>query len=174
MTSYRENVEEFGSWMLDRLWDNDHKLHWTKCSKSYLLARLHRKAAQLTYAVLAREDEGAPEEDLWELAADLANYAMMVVDDTPDGSVEPQGQVVLDIGKNLHEGCIVMHAVDPEAKSKLQKIAPKYGEMSDVWPDRIPWDAHLNVSPCYRRVDIVRRLKTAVEEMGRTCIVKEE
>lgn len=73
----RREIKYFARTMEDRLQANDHKGGWKECSLRWLLQRLREETKELQTAM--RED--APE---WirKEAADVANFAMMIADNS--------------------------------------------------------------------------------------------
>jgi hypothetical protein len=69
----RWEVQEFAERMELKLRENDHKAHWRKTNRAYLMERLRQEMRELERAV--RANKGVHDE-----AVDVANFAMMVFD----------------------------------------------------------------------------------------------
>lgn len=72
----RPEVRWFAKRMEAKLRANDHKQHWSKLHKDYLIERLFQEANELWLAI--RNGESA--ENIIQEAADVANFAMMIAD----------------------------------------------------------------------------------------------
>ena len=72
----RKEVAVFAAVMEQKLSENDHKRHWSHCSRQYLFTRLHQETKELSRAVRCGEGALAVLRE----AADVANIAMMIAD----------------------------------------------------------------------------------------------
>lgn len=79
----RPKVQEFARQMEKRLKENDHKTGWEDCSDDFLLTRLWMNFRQLRTCVSVNDHAGVNE-----AAADIANYAMMIADNSGDFTYE--------------------------------------------------------------------------------------
>lgn len=73
----RIEVKLFANAMENELRENDHKGGWQNCEMGYLRRRLRQEVEELCRAV----DEGRTKDILSE-AADVANFAMMIADNS--------------------------------------------------------------------------------------------
>lgn len=73
-TLLRKEVVRFSHLMENQLRENDHKGGWSECTVSYLWSRLIEELNELKIAVFDGRGDIALE------AADVANFAMMLVD----------------------------------------------------------------------------------------------
>jgi len=75
----RPALDEMSQLMESRLRDNDHKGGWGSCSWKYLHEGIRKNNRKLRDAMMRRDPEAIQH------AIDLANYAMMIVDNLLDG-----------------------------------------------------------------------------------------
>lgn len=74
--SVRPEVQWFAKQMEAKLRANDHKQHWSKLQRIYLIERLFQEANELWLAIR----NGEPVDNIVQEAADVANFAMMIAD----------------------------------------------------------------------------------------------
>lgn len=97
----RPAVREFADRMEAKLRANDHKPDWRQQRFSYLLARLGQEVAELEEALRAVAEASAANRTLAETfglceavadeAADVANFAMMIADNSTGGHGRSRG-----------------------------------------------------------------------------------
>ena len=77
----RPVVQGFAVEMERQLRENDHKGGWEGCDIDWLLRRLREETDELDEAI----HRGHPKAAVWEEAADVANFALMVADNCGPG-----------------------------------------------------------------------------------------
>ncbi|MHB8124688.1 MAG: hypothetical protein ACYDEJ_03425 [Desulfitobacteriaceae bacterium] len=87
MIEPREPVKWFAEQMEDILRKNDHKTGWHDYSNAFLLFRLRQSTQELDYSLRHRSQTLIPSADeIIREATDVANFAMMIADNTRRGN----------------------------------------------------------------------------------------
>ena len=101
-------IEALASAMQSKLAKNRGKRHWQDAAPTYLIDRLRQEVEELEQAIGGYLEEGsADEDDVWNEAADVANFAAMLADNATGRSEaradsQERPQPALDVDGRKH------------------------------------------------------------------------
>jgi NTP pyrophosphatase (non-canonical NTP hydrolase) len=88
----RQVVQWFGEEMEKKLKENDHKASWTDCDMDYLMSRTEQELDELSKAIVDLKFGIGTIEDVIKEAADVANFVMMIADNSRENSSTDRGK----------------------------------------------------------------------------------
>jgi len=97
-------VQTLAEAMQSKLAKNRGKRHWQDAAPTYLIDRLRQEVEELDQAIGSYLEEGsADEDDVWNEAADVANFAAMLADNAT-GRAEARASASLDAANAWEAG----------------------------------------------------------------------
>jgi NTP pyrophosphatase (non-canonical NTP hydrolase) len=88
----RQVVRWFAEEMEKKLQENDHKVHWSDCDMDYLMSRTEQELDELLKAIVDLKFGIGTSEDVIKEAADVANFVMMIADNSRENSSTDRGK----------------------------------------------------------------------------------